>query len=345
MPDWLGVREDVRVRITIADIAFRSGVSKTTVSRVLNGGADLNETTAARVRQVINELGYVPSSGAVGLARGRTGIVGVLVPSLSWPWMGEVLQGAIDAIEAASHGVMLFTCNRGDQSMRRFASQVSARSFDGLVVIEPEGTLDYISGLHSQGLPVVMIDDRARQPLFPSVATTNFEGARTAALHLLGTGRKRPIVIRGSAGFGCTTERLEGFAAAYSDVGLPIGPDRVIDGEFTLDGGRLAIEKMLDAGVEFDAVFAHNDLSAAGALRTLRAAGLRVPADVAVVGFDDVALATVTEPALTSVHQPLREMGLAAADMLLSRIQGAPIIQTRYVIPTTLTVRESSQSS
>jgi len=330
------------VRVTIADVAFRAGVSKTTVSRVLNAKSDLDQATAAKVRRIIDELGYVPSSGAVGLARGRTGVVGVLIPSLTWPWMGDVLQGVIDAIEAQSHGVMLFTCNRGDESMRRFASQVSAKSFDGLVVIEPEGTLDYIAGLHAKGLPVVMIDDRACQPLFPSVATTNFAGAQSAARHLLGTRRRRPVVIRGSHRFGCTTERLEGFAEVYLKAGLPIGRHAVVDGEFTIDGGRSAIAGLLAARVEFDAVFAHNDLSAVGALRALRAAGLRVPSEVAVVGFDDVPLAAVTEPALTSVHQPLREMGMAAGQMLLSHVQGVPTAPARLVIPTTLTVRESS---
>ena len=120
------------MRITMADVARHAGVSKTTVSRVLNGKDDLDAGTAARVRSVIAELGYVPSSGAVGLARGRTSTVGVLVPSLTWPWMGDVLQGAVDVLEAESYGLLLFTCNRGEESMRRFATQVSAKSFDGL---------------------------------------------------------------------------------------------------------------------------------------------------------------------------------------------------------------------
>ena len=149
--------------ITIADVAARAGVSKTTVSRVLNGKGDLDEATAARVRQVIDELGYVPSARAVGLARGRTRIVGMLVPSLTWPWMGEVLQGVVDVVETEGYGLLLFTCNRGDESMRQFATQVSAKSFDGLLVVEPEGTLDYIAELHSRGLPVVLIDDRAHR--------------------------------------------------------------------------------------------------------------------------------------------------------------------------------------
>ena len=330
------------MRITIADVAARAGVSKTTVSRVLNAKADLDERTAARVRKVIDELGYVPSSGAVGLARGRTRIVGVLVPSLTWPWMGDVLQGVVDAVEAKSYGLLLFTCNRGDESMRQFATQVSAKSFDGLLVIEPEGTLEYIAGLHAKGLPVVMIDDRGHQPMFPSVATTNRLGAEAAARHLLAMGRRHPAVVHGPERFGCTTERLDGFGQVYAEAGIPIPADRVVDGDFTFEAGRLAVKGLIDTGIGFDAVFAHNDLSAAGAIQALRDHGTAIPADVAVVGYDDIPLAAHTEPALTTVHQPLREMGGAAARMLLSYFEGTPAPETRQVIPTTLVVRGSS---
>ncbi|RGC69408.1 HTH-type transcriptional repressor CytR [Micromonospora sp. MW-13] len=330
------------VPITIADVATRAGVSKTTVSRVLNGKGELGQATAARVRAVIKEMGYVPSARAVGLARGRARVVGMLVPSLTWPWMGEVLQGAVDVVESEGYGLLLFTCNRGDESMRRFASQVSAKSFDGLLVVEPEGTLDYITALHDRGLPVILIDDRGHQPQFPSVRTTNRAGARAAAEHLLALGRHRPLVVTGLHRFGCTSERLAGFAEGYAQAGLPLDPRLVVEGDFTLDCGRAAAQRLLAAGTPFDAVFAHNDLSAAGALQALRAAGRHVPEDVAVVGFDDLPLAAHTHPPLTSVHQPLRQMGEAAAHALIAHFDGTPLPDAPTVIPTTFTVRGST---
>lgn len=328
--------------ITIADVATRAGVSKTTVSRVLNGKGEVHVRTADRVRAVISDLGYVPSARAVGLARGRTRVVGMLVPALTWPWMGEVLQGAADVVEQEGYGLLLFTCTRGDESMRRFASEVSAKSFDGLLVVEPEGTLDYITELHERGLPVILIDDRGHQPGFPSVRTTNIDGARAAAAHLLGLGRRRPLVVTGLRRFGCTRERLAGFADAYADAGLPIDPAHVVEGDFTFECGRAAVERLLADGVPFDAVFAHNDLSAAGALQALRDAGRRVPEDVAVVGFDDLPLAGHTHPPLTSVRQPLREMGAIAARSLVARLAGTPLPDTPTVIPTSFTVRAST---
>jgi LacI family transcriptional regulator len=331
------------VPITIADVAARAKVSKTTVSRVLNGKGELDESTAARVRAVIDELGYVPSSRAVGLARGRTRVVGMLVPSLTWPWIGEVLQGAVDVLETERYGLLLFTCNRGEESMRQFGAQVSAKSFDGLLVIEPEGTLDYIATLHARGLPVVLIDDRDQTSgQIPSVGTTHYTGAAAAAKHLLSVGRTRPLVISGPRRFGCIQQRLAGFASAYAEAGHPIPAQLLYPGDFTVDCGADGVQAAMAAGYEFDAVFAHNDLSAIGAMQALQEAGRRVPQDVAIVGFDDIPTAAHTQPPLTTVHQPLREMGEAAARALLAHFEGTPLPNRPTVIPASLTVRGST---
>jgi LacI family transcriptional regulator len=342
MPDLLQTRSMGRwgqVPITIADVAARAGVSKTTVSRVLNGKGELDISTATRVRKVIDDLGYVPSARAVGLARGRTRIVGMLVPSLTWPWIGDVLQGAVDVLESESYGLLLFTCNRGEESMRQFATQVSAKSFDGLLVIEPEGTIDYIADLHERGLPVVLIDDRGHRPQFPSVVTTNRDGGSSAAAHLVGLGRTKPIVITGIERFPCTQDRLDGFGEVFIAAGIPLAPERIIEGDFTYDCGRMAVKQAIANGIEFDSIFAHNDLSAIGAMQAIREVGLRVPDDIAVVGFDDVPSAAHTDPPLTTVHQPLRQMGAAAAHMLLDHFSGNQMSHSPTVIPTELVVR------
>lgn len=326
------------MRVTIADVAREAGVSKTTVSRVLNTKGEVDVTTAARVREVIASLGYVPSSGAVGLARGSSRTVGMLTPPLNWPWMGEVLQGVVDTVEAAGYGLLLFTCNRGAESVEHFTSQVSARAFDGLLLVEPENTLDTITATHRKGLPVVLIDDRGHHPEFPSVATTNREGGASAARHLIAAGRTRPLIVTGRRHFGCVRDRLSGFL----DV-LPTG--LIAEGDFTEASGRLAVERALATGTLFDSVFAHNDLSAVGALRALRAAGRTVPDDIAVVGFDDIPMAQHTEPPLTTVRQPMREMGETAARMLLAHLGGTPAADEPVVLPTELIVRRSAPAS
>src|SRR5690242_16462023 len=179
----------------------------------------------------------------------------MLVPSLTWPWIGEVLQGAVDVLETERYGLLLFTCNRGDESMRQFGAQVSAKSFDGLLVIEPEGTLEYIATLHARGLPVVLIDDRDHQPgQIPSVGTTNHTGAGSAARHLLSIGRTRPLVITGPERFGCTQQRLAGFAAAYAEADHPVAAERVLLGDFTIACGFEGVRRAFEAGVAFDSI-------------------------------------------------------------------------------------------
>ncbi|HZG03952.1 MAG TPA: LacI family DNA-binding transcriptional regulator [Streptomyces sp.] len=328
------------MRVTIADVARAAGVSKTTVSRVLNTRGEIDATTAARVREVIDRLGYVPNSKAVGLARGSSRTVGMLVPSLTWPWMGEVLQGVVDTVEAADHGLLLFTCNRGAESVERFTSQVSARAFDGLLVIEPENTLDMLTALHRDGLPVVLIDDRGHHPAFPSVGAANRDGGTAAARHLIALGRRRPLVLTGPQRFGCVRDRLAGFRAAYARHGIAV--ELVEDADFTERGGYGTVRGLLAAGEEFDAVFAHNDLMAIGALGALRETGLDVPGDVAVVGFDDIPAARHTEPPLSTVHQPMRAMGETAARILLARLAGEDAPTAPVVLPTRLIERRSS---
>ncbi|GIF03647.1 LacI family DNA-binding transcriptional regulator [Actinoplanes siamensis] len=332
--------------ITIADVAARAKVSKTTVSRVLNGKGELDESTAARVRAVIEELGYVPSARAVNLARGRTRVIGMLVPSLTWPWMGEVLQGAVDVLEAEEYGLLLFTFNRGDDSMRQFAAQVAAKSFDGLLAIEPEGTLGYLTTLHNRGLPMVLIDDRDQISggQIPTVGTTNHSGAADAARHLLEIGRHKPLVITGPPRFGCTVQRSDGFASVYAEAGHPIPDTYVFPGDFTVACGADGVRQAIAAGLEFDAVFCHNDLSAFGVVQAVQDAGRRVPEDVAVVGFDDIPMAAHHKPPLSTVHQPMREMGEAAARTLLAHFEGTALPNRPTVIPATFTARSSTQA-
>jgi LacI family transcriptional regulator len=326
------------MRVTIAEVARRARVSKATVSRVLNNKGDVDATTAIRVREVIAATGYTPSARAVGLAKGRTQTVGMLVPGLTWPWMGDVLQGVADVLEARGYGLLLNTMNRGSESLTQFARHVSANAFDGLLLIEPPNSLEYITTLHESGLPVVMIDDRGHHRGFASVATSNREGAAEAARHLVATGRRRLAMVTGPAAFGCTRDRTAGFAEVLTAAGVPFSS---VEGDFTRDGGRAAFEALLSGG-PVDGVFAQNDLMAVGVLDALREAGLSVPGEVAVIGFDDIPIAAHTQPSLTTVRQPSREMGEAAARMLLSRLDGEELPVAPQIIPTSLVVRDSA---
>jgi LacI family transcriptional regulator len=329
-------------RPTIADLARSLGLSKATVSRALNGKPDVDRVTRQRVFAGATELGYVASSTARALTNGRSNCLGLLVPSLAWPWILEVLRGVADTVERSVYSLMLYTTARGPDSERAFVSQViPSGGIDGLILVVPDGMLPYVGRLAERGLPVVVIDDRGHHPEFPAVATTNRYGGRSATQHLASMGRRRIAMINGPLEYGCNRERFEGYRQALAEVDIAFEPGLVEVGDFTEEGGALAAAHLLASGRTFDAVFAANDLMAVGALRALREAGRRVPHDVAVVGFDDIPAASQTHPPLTTVHQPLYEMGRAATDMVIAAIRG-DALEPRLELPTSLVIRESS---
>jgi LacI family transcriptional regulator len=333
------------MRVTIAHVALRAGVSKATVSRVLNGKGETDAATEARVRRVVKELGYVPSARAVSLAKGRTGVVGVLAPTLTRPWIAQVMQGVVDSMESSGHGLMLFTRGLGDDSFRRFAGHVDANAFDGLLVIEPEEAMPAVAKMAAAGLPVVLISDREPGPGMPVVATGNRPGARQAAQHLLALGRRRPLVVGGPQGYDCAAERVTTFTEAFAEAGFPIPPQAQFPGDYSGESGRVAVTRAMTDGIEFDAVFTHNDLSASGVLQMLGQLARPVPNDVAVVTFDDAGHAALTAPPLTAIRRPLRDMGSEAARMLATALAGGPAPAARVEIATELVMRETTAAA
>lgn len=329
-------------RPTINDIAKRVGLSKASVSRALNGKQDVDPETRKRVLKVAAQVGYVPSASARALSNGRSNCLGLLVPTLTWPWILEVLRGVAEEIERSGYSLILYTTSGGEDSEREFMSQVvPAGAVDGLALVIPLGMLEYIERLARGGLPIVVVDDRGHYPDLPTVATTNIEGGRSATLHLIERGRRRIAMLNGPHDFGCNRDRLEGYKSALQKAGLQFDPKLVVDSDFKESGGASAMTTLLAADPKLDAVFVANDVMAFGAMRALRNAGRRVPDDVAVVGFDDIPASAMTHPPLSTVRQPLYEMGRTAASMVMAAVRGESITK-RIELPTSLVIRESS---
>jgi LacI family transcriptional regulator len=329
-------------RPTINDIASKVGLSKASVSRALNGKQDVDPETRQRIFKIASQMGYVASATARALSNGRSNCLGLLVPSLTWPWILEVLRGVAEEIERSGYSLMLYTTANGEDSERAFMSQVvPAGAVDGLALVIPPGMFEYIGQLAKRGMPVVVIDDRGHHPEFPTVATTNLEGGRSATQHLIDLGRRRIAMLNGQLEFGCNRDRVEGYKSALQAAGLRFESRRTMTGYFTEESGASGMSRVLEADPKIDAVFAANDLMAFGAMRALRNAGRRIPDDVAVVGFDDIPASAITHPPLTTVHQPLYEMGRTAAGMVMASVRGEPI-QERVELPTSLVVRAST---
>jgi LacI family transcriptional regulator len=336
-----GTTEAVK-RPTINDIARRAGLSKASVSRALNGKQDVDPKTRKRVLELAAQMGYVPSASARALSNGRSNCLGLLVPTLTWPWILEVLRGVAEEIERSGYSLILYTTAGGEDSERAFMSEVvPAGAVDGLALVIPLGMLDYIERLAKGGLPMVVVDDRGHYPDLPTVATTNVAGGQTATRHLIERGRRRIAMLNGPHDFGCNRDRLAGYKSALQEAGMRFDPRRAIDSDFKESGGASAMTKLLAADPRLDAVFAANDLMAFGAMRALRNAGRHIPDDVAVVGFDDLPASAMTHPPLTTVRQPLYEMGRMAASMVMAAARGESI-EKRIELPTSLVIRDST---
>lgn len=331
-------------KVTMADVAAKAGVSKTTVSRVLNDRPDVDAQTADRVRSVMHELGFVPNAGAVSLARGSQMTIGLLAPSLSWPWMLEVLRGAAAETELSGFSLLLHTLSQGDESLRSFCRQIESNAFDAVVLIEPPGQLTEVTDvLDRRRTPTVLIDDRVSRPAIPSVATTNHAGALAAARHVASLGLERIGVINGPQDLNCFAERFAGWTEGLTESGLSVRPDLVIDAGIDETGGHRACQQILQNDPDVQAILVSGDVPALGALRCLREDGRRVPDDVVVVGFDDIPAAAMATPSLSTVHQPLFEMGSAAVRTAIDMLAGKPPPTEPIVIPTTFIARESTR--
>lgn len=331
-------------RPTIDDVARRAGTSKATVSRVLNKKPDVDPETRRRIAEIVRELRYVPSSAATGLAHGRPNLIGMLVPSLAWAWVLEVIRGVAERLEAAPFELVMFTTSSEERNEEVFERTLASGLTAGLVAIVPPGALSHISEMHRRGFPVALIDDRADHPDLPSVVAANYEGAAQATRYLVELGHRRIGFVNGPAEYGCNQERLRGYRSTLLAAGVRVDPTLIREGDFARAGGRRAAGELIGLAEPPTAIFAANDLMAFGVMEAAESVGLYVPDQLSVVGFDDIPEAGMTRPALTTIRQPLYEMGRRAVELLLAQIDGHELSETRIELATELVSRASARS-
>ena len=301
---------------TIRDVARRAQVSVASVSRVLNRLENVSAETKARVDDAVRELGYVPHAGARSLSLAKTNAIGVVLPDLHGEFFSEFVRG-MDR-EASRHGYFLLLANVHAGSEQSMSSMRALRGrVDGLVILAPHLSEDELDDAAPKGTPSVFINTRGDAGGHPGVRLDNAAGAAAVADHLVALGRKKIVHIAGASGNVDAIERAEAFKAALERHGVSL---ETVQGDFSEEGGEGAIDALLKAGHKFDAVFAANDMMASGALQALKRAGLRVPEDVALVGFDDIPLAR--HLGLTTVQVHIAELGERALDRLIAILEG-----------------------
>ncbi|MFD5554332.1 LacI family DNA-binding transcriptional regulator [Streptomyces sp. NPDC127068] len=338
-------------RPTLEEVAARAGVGRGTVSRVINGSPRVSDTTRATVQSAIAELGYVPNTAARALAANRTDAVALVVPEpetrfFAEPYFSDILRG-IGAELAETELQLLMVFAGSDRERRRLAQYLAAHRVDGvlLVSVHVDDTLpDLLAQLY---IPTVISGRRSGRELLPAVDADNYAGARAAVTHLVARGRRTVATITGRPDVYGARRRVDGYRDALREAGRRVEEELVAPGDFTERGGQRAMAELLDRRPDVDAVFAASDVMAAGARQALRARGRRIPDDVALVGFDDSAIARHMDPPLTSVRQPIEDMGRTMTGVLLDEIAKDPRARRRdpgrqVVLPTELVARASS---
>jgi LacI family transcriptional regulator len=333
--------------MNLEEVAGLSGVSRSTVSRVVNNDPNVSAATRAMVREIITEVNFEPNAAARSLAAGRTRILGLVIPMgvsalFTDPYVPLLIQGVSVACNTHDHSVMLWLAEP-DYERRTIRKIISNTGLiDGVIVVASLTNDPLLEALLENGLPFVMVGRHLTNLQVSYVDVDNRHSARDAVTHLMRLGRGRVAMIAGPRTLIAGLDRMEGYFDAYHNRGLLPVPEWVIESDFTEAGGYQVMHKLLH--YQPDAVFVASDLMAVGALRALHEAGYRVPEDVALVSFDDMPFAAHTDPPLTSVRQPAQRTGQAAAEMLIERIETHDAKPRRIILPTELIIRMSCGS-
>ncbi|OAH15394.1 LacI family DNA-binding transcriptional regulator [Streptomyces jeddahensis] len=335
-----------RQRPTIKTVAARAGVGRTTVSRVINGSELVSEKARAAVLAAIAELQYVPNSVARGLVTSKTNSVALVIPESesrlgSEPYFSAVIRGASAAL-AETRTQLQLVLVRDQQERDQLTESVAERRVDGVLLVSVHEHDPLPGLLEDLGLPTVLAGRRGPRESLTHVHSDNTGGAAAAVRHLLSRGRSKVATITGPLDMDVARSRLQGWREALTEAGRPAGDELVATGDFTEEGGGIAMRSLLEHAPDLDAVFVASDVMAVGAMLELRRARRRIPDDVAVVGFDDSIIARHSYPPLTSVRQPVEEIGSTIAHLLLEEINDSEAPRRHVVLPTQLVVRESS---
>ncbi len=327
--------------VTIKDVARRAGVSVATVSRVMNKSGPVSPEAAARILEAAATLHYVPHGGARSLITSKTSTIGVLLPDLYGGFFSEMIRG-IDQT-AQQHGYHLLLSGSHNQRSEMTAAMRAMRGrTDGLIAMSPHFDAATLVENLPPSLPVILLSCAGPDDEHQVIAIDNVGGAEAMVNHLVQLGHRRIAMVMGEDGHFDTAERLQGYRSALQNAGIELEPAYEAQGDFSEASGYSAVQELLALPVPPTAIFCANDSMAIGGLCAVHDAGLRVPGDVTVVGFDDIPLAHYMSPPLSSVHVPVFEMGARAVTRLIAALKGEPISERRHErLPTRLVVRSS----
>ena len=329
-------------KVTIVEVAAESGVSFGTVSRVINHDVHVKAETRERVQETMERLHFVANRQARSLAGGKSNVIGVLVPDLGTGYIGEIIRGIDAELGVSGHDLMLYTTHQAAAKEANYVANLAQDMVDGLLLVLPRNPADYTGILTRRKYPFVLIDHQGTGKDCAAVGATNWQGAYTATEYLIKMGHQRIGFITGSLDLGAASDRLEGYKTALRTNHIPIDPDLIFEGTFHQPDGYTGACRFLDLKNPPTLIFASNDVMAMAAMDAVRERGLRVPEDVSILGFDDIPQASLVRPALSTVRQPLEQMGRVATQMLLEILKNPDGKLDRIELPTELILRDST---
>lgn len=329
------------MKVTIKDIAKKADVSVTTVSRVLNNKPDVGDDTRAKILKIIDQLNYNPNSVARGLVMQKTHTIGLIIPDISNPFFPQVARAVEDKAQKLGYSVIFFNTDNNLEREKKAVELFQSKQVDGLIVSLSLGNEAVLKTLKAADYPVVQIDRSASDKLYPLVSIDNQNSAYQLVEYLFKKGHRKIAHISGDLNTTTAQARMKGYKEALKDYKLELNSDYIIKGDYSQQSGLKAMEKLLNLTERPTAVFAANDLSAAGAYKAIFAAGLEIPQDIAVAGHDDIDIASLLRPELTTMRQPKYDLGEKALTVLMEMIENNKFNLKNQILETNLIIRES----
>ncbi len=310
-----------RQRVSIQDVARACGVAPSTVSNALSGKAHVREETRNRVVEIAQQMGYRPSAIARSLRMQRTWSIGLLIADITNPFFPEVVRGVEDVVAAEQCNLILCNTDYQPEKQARYLQVLLDKQVDGLILASQSSDSQDVVQLHNDGVPFVLVNRRHHLVTADYVGLDNQKSIALVLDHLVALGHRHFAYVAGPPDSAAAEERYESFLMALKDRDLPLEPTMVMDGDYSMAAGHRAALKLAGLPTPPTAVICTNDLMALGAIDGFMEQGWRVPEDMSVVGFDDISMSSLRSIGLTTIHQPKREMGAAAAKLLLKRIK------------------------
>ncbi|MBT2573871.1 LacI family DNA-binding transcriptional regulator [Bacillus sp. ISL-51] len=332
------------MKITIYDVADKAGVSITTVSRVINNTGRISDKTRQKVLRVMEEMDYLPNVHASALTGKRTNIIGLITPDISNPFFGELAKSIEDSASLLGFHIMICSTDYHPEKETKYFSMLKQKKADGIIVatgIEHADSIKALDDIVKSGIPLAMISqDRLLVPM-DVVIIDDFLGGYSAAKHLLSLGHKKIACITGDGSTTSEKDRMKGFQEAMREAGTHLDESLIIPTRYSLESGKKAAGALFDRDLP-TAVFAFNDVLSCAVIQAARLRGIRVPEDLSIIGFDNTILAEMVDPPLTTMAQPIHEMGRRVVQLLIDEIQGKKKTKSKIILSPELVVRQST---